>query len=182
MHRFGLAALWLLAGTLAVIPATLAEETHTGINGPIRLSETSGEPAYAGHSVMQLAQSTDTKKVFEIQRSPSTGTKNILEIQRFQTPAATSQQMIVQGNKIKAGSGFILELVNDKRITARRIGGGLGISADCLCYDKSGKSTDAGCELSSSDDVAICSRNASRPCSGKCSFNPPLPPTGVVAQ
>jgi len=71
----------------------------------------------------------------------------------------------MQGDKLKAAPGFVLETKTKNQVSARRIGGGLGVTMDCVCQFAHGS-----CDANSSDDVAVCVKSAGAPCGGKCNW------------
>jgi hypothetical protein len=100
----------------------------------------------------------------------------------FKSPGVLAPKVTgfaVQGNQLKAMTGYVLEKGPNNQVMARRAGGGgLGaISATCGC-SKAGS-----CDASSSGDVAVCSKSAGNPCLGACEWSfPALGGGGIKMQ
>ena len=82
------------------------------------------------------------------------------------SPINDSKAMVIQGDRLKAAPGFVLEKGPNKQVLARPAGGGLLTSrAECSCSGGTG-----ACDAAISGDTAICSRSPASPCSGTCSW------------
>lgn len=73
--------------------------------------------------------------------------------------------IVIQGNQLKAMPGYVLEKGPNKQMLARPAKGGLGFGAECGCRDGTGM-----CDMAAQDDVAVCSKAPSAPCSGQCAW------------
>ena len=71
----------------------------------------------------------------------------------------------IQGNQLKATPGYVLEKGPNKQVLARPARGGLGFTANCGCSGGTGM-----CDMAAQDDVAVCSKAPSAPCSGQCTW------------
>ena len=72
--------------------------------------------------------------------------------------------LTIQGNRLKAISGYVLKKGPKNQVSARRASGSLGGTATCQCT-KTGN-----CEMSSQGDTAICSKDPGKPCHGSCEW------------
>lgn len=78
----------------------------------------------------------------------------------------SAKGIVIQGDRLKAAPGHVLEKGSSKQVLARPAGGGgLTSRAECSCSGGSG-----ACDAAISGDTAICSRSPASPCSGSCSW------------
>lgn len=80
---------------------------------------------------------------------------------------APGSGFVAQGSKLVAQPGFHFNMKGSNAVTAMRIGGGgLGASLECVCIGRHGL-----CDASASDDVAVCSKSPTEPCTGNCRWS-----------
>lgn len=83
--------------------------------------------------------------------------------------------LILQGSKLKAMRGYVLERAPNNQISARLVGGGpLGGTATCGC------SGAGNCDMSTSGDIAVCAKSPGKPCHGKCEWGLGISTSGGV--
>lgn len=81
------------------------------------------------------------------------------------TLAPKPEGVIIQGNRLTAAPGFVLQKGPNNTVSAKRAGGASSGSWSCSC-----KGTGGSCDGSSSGDVAVCSKSPSGPCVGECQW------------
>jgi hypothetical protein len=131
-----------------------------------RLSQTLLWLAFAVAFVFIAGALGDAQAQTERKSTPQATTSTQRAAPATRKTTVDTSGVTVQGAKVKANSGFVLE-VKQNQVSARKIGGGLGLALDCVCKYGTGN-----CEPSSSGDQAVCTKTAGAPCLGQCTFVP----------
>ena len=81
--------------------------------------------------------------------------------------APKTKGVMVQGNRLNAMPGYVLEKGQNNQVSAKRArGGGSAGTATCGCEGGTGE-----CEISAQEGTAICSRSPGTPCNGTCAWD-----------
>ena len=73
---------------------------------------------------------------------------------------------MIQGNRLTAAPGFVLQKGPNNTVSAKRAGGASSSSSwSCSC-----KGTGGSCDGSATGDVAVCSKTPGSPCLGECQW------------
>ncbi len=81
--------------------------------------------------------------------------------------ASKVKGFVVQGNRIKTKPGYVFKKGPKNQVSVMRaINGAGGLTVTCKCMDGNGE-----CAISTSDDVAVCSKNPGNVCNGSCAWD-----------
>jgi hypothetical protein len=81
------------------------------------------------------------------------------------------QGMVLQGNRVQALPGYLLQQGSKNSVSARQAIGGIGVgSATCGCAGDEGGLGTGSCYMDLKGGSALCSSDHEHPCNGRCTW------------
>ncbi len=120
-------------------------------------------------SCAEEAAATVVTQVTESTDSPSSGDVQERAVPRMApgltpgtAPPTKFRGGAVQGNRLQADPGYVVEALPGNRVALKPAGGGSGIEANCVCQRK------GGCNFEVVGPSAYCGKSKTNPCTMNC--------------